>query len=87
MKQLPADRNAERRAALTEYFRSVVRDLIARGAIRYQSGERFDSIVQREIQTILVEVSSDFRAVMGELGFGLLNGIGSLLGSLVGRRR
>lgn len=86
MNQLPADPAASRRAALRDYFQSVVRDLIARGAIRYQRGERFEQIAHRELQTILAEVSADFASVMKELGFGLLDGIGSLIGSFIGRR-
>jgi hypothetical protein len=86
-KHLDSSLTADRRDALREYFRAVARDLLARGAIRYQRGERLDGIVHREIQTILQEVSSDFGAVMKEMGFGLLSGLGNLVGAVLSASR
>ena len=83
MKQLPPSR----REALRSYRMEVVRDLLARGVIRQQSGQTLVQVFRAESQTILSEVSADFAAVGKEIGFSLLNGIGGLVGTFFGRRR
>lgn len=83
MKQLPPSR----REALRAYLMEVVRDLLARGVIRQQSGQTLIQVFRAESQTILSEVSADFAAVGKEIGFSLLNGIGGLVGTFFSRRR
>ena len=78
---------SSRRQALREYFIEVTRDLVARGVIRHAKGQLIDDILKTEMQVVLNEVSSDFGWVLKEMGSGLLQGVGSMLGGFLGGRR
>ncbi|KKW46539.1 MAG: hypothetical protein UY96_C0003G0042 [Parcubacteria group bacterium GW2011_GWB1_56_8] len=72
-----------RYTALRTYFLEVTRDLITRGVIRYKTGQSLETILRKEFELVLKEVSADFLSVGKDMGMGIATGFGSLIGSFI----
>jgi len=71
----------DRLDSLRTYLLAVTRDLISRGLIRKGAGQTLDQILKIELQTVLMHVRDDLKAIGGEMLGGFVAGaISGLLG-------
>lgn len=57
----------------------VAADLVRRGVVRRRHGQTLEQVIRAEADTVLREVSADFKAVMIEMGIGAAEASGRLL--------
>lgn len=75
-----------RREALRQYLRHVVRSLVARGVVRKAEGQDWLDIVRLEPLMVLREIEQDVRIIGTEIGVDLFRAIKNTFFSVIFRR-